>query len=178
MRLCLFATLSLLYSHGHRATLAIVVERAATTKKGNFYAENLALKLLSSFSFLLNPFSKGYPKGKNENEKDREKSKSIRKWLSLKPPSFQRLKNLVGAAAFETRKSQLVLVVLKQFAWHCCHRTMTKKLDYSYGGCCFFCKCNQIKFEQSHETKFNLLFYCTLLEWRWRGENFARQKKY
>ena len=45
MRLCLFATLSLLYSHGHRATLAIVVERAATTKKGNFYAENLALKL-------------------------------------------------------------------------------------------------------------------------------------
>ena len=79
MRLCLFATLSLLYSHGHRATLAIVVERAATTKKGNFYAENLALKLLSSFSFLLNPFSKGYPKGKNENEKDREKSKSIRK---------------------------------------------------------------------------------------------------
>ena len=60
--------------------LAIVVESRTTTKKGNFYAENLALKLLSSFSFLLNPFSKGYPKGKNENEKDRgaaEKSKSI-----------------------------------------------------------------------------------------------------
>ena len=113
MRLCLFATLSLLYSHGHRATLAIVVERAATTKKGNFYAENLALKLLSSFSFLLNPFSKGYPKGKNENEKDRgaaEKSKSIWKWLSLKPFGFfsKAEKTLSaeveGAAAFETRK--------------------------------------------------------------------------
>ena len=120
------------------------------------------------FLFFSIPSPKDIQREKNENEKDREKSKSIRKWLSLKPPSFQRLKNR-GAAAFETRKSQLVLVVLKQFAWHCCHRTMTKKLDYSYGGCCFFCKCNQIKFEQSHETKFNLLFYCTLLEWHGGG---------
>ena len=82
MRLCLFATLSLLYSHGHRATLAIVVERAATTKKGNFYAENLALKLLSSFSFLLNPLLQRISKSrerKKTEKKEREKSKSMGK---------------------------------------------------------------------------------------------------